>query len=110
MQSTRQKNYLGKVLSTKTKGMAVVEVEGRKSHRLYPKTIKRTKKFHAVNTIEAIDGQYVRFIETRPVSRTIRWKLTEIISPKLEEKTTLEKEKPKKTELKKPRAKKAVKK
>ncbi len=109
MEQTRQRSIIGKVLSTKTKGVAIVEVERRKSHPLYPKTIKRTKKYHAINIIDAKDGQNVKFIETRPISKTIRWKLIEIIDQKMA-KISPEEPKLKTSETKKTKVKKVTKK
>jgi small subunit ribosomal protein S17 len=57
-----------------------VMVKGRKAHPLYGKTIPFTKKFHAHdNENDAHIGDTVEIMETRPLSKTKRWRLTKII-------------------------------
>lgn len=63
----------GKVVSTKMAGVAVVEVTRYIKHPKYPKTIMKNKKFHVLNPGEVKVGQLVKFIETRPTSKTVRW-------------------------------------
>ena len=58
----------------------VVEVERRVRHPLYKKVIRRSKKFHAHDDKnEAKAGDWVRIVETRPISRNKRWRLEQII-------------------------------
>jgi small subunit ribosomal protein S17 len=58
----------------------VVAVEENIKHRLYGKTIRRTKKFKAHDEHnEAKIGDTVRIMETRPLSKEKRWRLVEIV-------------------------------
>ncbi len=71
---------VGRVVSTKMDKTIVVEVSRRVPHPLYKKIVTRRKKFHAhdeENTCRV--GDVVRIVESRPLSRTKRWRLEEII-------------------------------
>ncbi len=58
----------------------VVAVTDRVRHRRYGKTVQRTRKFYAHDeTNDAHEGDKVRLAETRPVSRTKRWRVVEIL-------------------------------
>jgi small subunit ribosomal protein S17 len=75
-----RKVRLGTVVSDKMDKTVVVAVERRVSHPLYGKRVVRTRKFHAhdeENT--ARQGDVVRIMETRPLSRTKRWRLLEVV-------------------------------
>jgi len=70
----------GYVVSDKMDKTAVVEVEDRVKHPLYGKVIRRTTKVKAhdeENTASV--GDLVLIMETRPLSATKRWRLTEIL-------------------------------
>lgn len=70
----------GVVVSDKMDKTVVVEVEDIRQHRLYQKTIRRTTRLKAhdeQNT--AGPGDIVRLTETRPLSASKRWRITEII-------------------------------
>jgi small subunit ribosomal protein S17 len=59
----------------------VVVVEENVKHRLYGKTMRRTKKFKAHDeTNEAKMGDTVRIMETRPLSKEKRFRLLEIVN------------------------------
>ena len=61
----------------------VVAVEAFKHHRLYRKTIKRVVKYKAHDEKnECAEGDMVRIVETRPLSKDKRWRVSEIISKK----------------------------
>lgn len=72
------KTFTGKVVSVGPK-TAVVVVERIKTHAVYKKKIKRTKRYHVHDELGALIGQTVRFIESRPYSRTKKWKVIEIL-------------------------------
>ena len=58
----------------------VVAVERRTAHPIYGKQLLRTKKFHVHDeNEEAREGDVVRIMETRPLSKTKRWRLTEVV-------------------------------
>ena len=58
----------------------VVQVETSKLHPRYKKVIRRATKFHAHDERnEANEGDIVRIVETRPLSKTKNWRLAEIV-------------------------------
>lgn len=73
------KTFIGEVVSTKMDKTAVVVVETKKAHPLYKKRVKKTKKYHAHNELEVKEGDRVLIVETRPISKTKKWKIVEII-------------------------------
>lgn len=75
-----RKTRTGTVVSTKMDKTIVVAVERRTAHRIYGKQLLRTNKLHAHDEKgEAREGDTVRIMETRPLSKTKRWRLTEIV-------------------------------
>ncbi len=71
----------GVVVSDAQDKTIVVRVDRRTAHKVYKKTIKRSKKYHAHDeTNDAHKGDTVRIIETRPLSKTKRWRLLEVIN------------------------------
>ena len=57
-----------------------VKVEGKVKHPLYGKFVKKSTKFHAHDDKnECSIGDTVRIMETRPLSKTKRWRLVEVI-------------------------------
>jgi small subunit ribosomal protein S17 len=76
----RRKSRTGVVTSNKQQKTVTVSVERRFPHPLYGKQVKRTKKYHAHDeTNEYRVGDTVRIVETRPLSRTKRWRVVELI-------------------------------
>jgi len=75
-----RKQIVGVVVSNKMTKSITVITERRLRHPLYGKYVKKTKKFMAHDEKnEANEGDTVRIIETRPLSKKKRWRLTEII-------------------------------
>ena len=75
-----RKSRNGLVVSDKMDKTITVAVERKVKHPIYGKFLKKTTKFHAhdeSNTAGA--GDVVRIMETRPLSKTKRWRLVEII-------------------------------
>lgn len=70
----------GLVVSKKMQKTATVEVERVVRHRVYKKRVKRTKKYHVHDELGSLVGQKVRFVESRPFSKTKKWKIVEILS------------------------------
>ncbi|MHB8303419.1 MAG: 30S ribosomal protein S17 [Acidobacteriaceae bacterium] len=71
---------VGAVVSTKMQKTIVVEVEMRKAHPKYLRTMRTTKKFYAHDEHKtARVGDVVRIRETRPLSKLKRWQLEEIV-------------------------------
>lgn len=76
----RRKTAIGYVVSDKMQKTIVVELEDRKSHPLYGKIIRTTKKVKAHDENgDAGVGDRVSLMETRPLSATKRWRLVEIL-------------------------------
>ncbi len=76
----RRKEVIGRVVSDKMDKTIVVSVETYKRHPLYNKRIKYTKKYKAHDEHnEAKEGDLVRIMETRPLSKEKRWRLVEIV-------------------------------
>jgi small subunit ribosomal protein S17 len=70
----------GVVVSSAMNKTIVVRVETLKAHRRYKKIIRRSTKFHAHDERnEANVGDVVRIVETRPLSKTKRWRLAEVV-------------------------------
>ena len=77
---TNRKTRTGMVVSNKMDKTIVVAMKNKVKHPLYGKTMNRTKKYKVHDEANACQiGDYVRIMETRPVSRDKRWRLVEII-------------------------------
>ena len=77
----QRKERKGTVVSAKMDKTIVVAVERRTAHPLYGKQLLRTKKFHVHDEDEeAREGDVVRIMETRPLSKTKRWRLIEVVT------------------------------
>lgn len=75
-----RKTRQGVVVSAGAEKTCVVMVEQRKRHPLYGKMITRSKKFHVHDEENAAQvGDVVQIMETRPVSKTKRWRLVEVV-------------------------------
>jgi small subunit ribosomal protein S17 len=75
-----RKTRVGVVVSNKAAKTLTVTVERRVSHPLYGKQLTRTKKYYAHDEEQqAREGDVVRIVETRPLSKTKRWRLVEIV-------------------------------
>jgi small subunit ribosomal protein S17 len=75
-----RKSRVGTVVSDKMTKTVVVAIERRVAHPLYGKQVVRTKKFHAHDEDErAKIGDVVRIVETRPLSKTKRWRVVDIL-------------------------------
>jgi len=70
----------GTVISSKMNKTATVAVETKWQHPMYKKTIKRTKKYLAHNTIGAKDNDSVTITPIRPMSRLKRFTISSIDS------------------------------
>jgi len=76
----RRQEKIGTVVSTAMRKTIVVEVSRRVPHPLYRKYVNRRKKFHAHDEEgRAHVGDVVRIVECRPLSKTKRWRLEEIV-------------------------------
>ena len=70
----------GVVVSATNDKTCVVQIEERQPHPVYKKMMTTTKKLHAHDeNNEAGVGDTVLIMETRPLSKMMRWRLTEIV-------------------------------
>lgn len=75
------KERVGTVVSDKMDKTVVVAVENRFPHPIYKKTVSRTKRYKAHDEDNSCKvGDRVRITETRPLSRTKRWTVAEVLS------------------------------
>ena len=75
-----RKTRVGVVVSNKMDKTIVVAIEDNVKHPVYGKIIKRTLKVHAHDANnECSIGDRVEIMETRPLSKTKRWRLVQII-------------------------------
>jgi small subunit ribosomal protein S17 len=76
----RRKVRTGVVVSDKMDKTVLVRIDRKVRHPLYQKTVKRSSKLAAHDeTNEAHVGDTVRLMETRPLSKTKRWRIVEIV-------------------------------
>ena len=74
------KTKIGKVVSNNMEKSIVVKVEYLVSHPLYKKRIKKSSKFMAHDEKDICNiGDKVKIVETRPLSKRKRWRVTEIL-------------------------------
>jgi small subunit ribosomal protein S17 len=77
----RRKSRVGTVVSDRMHKSVVVSFERQITHKLYGKQSTRTKKVVAHDEENAAKtGDLVRIMETRPLSKTKRWRLIEIVT------------------------------
>jgi len=75
------KERVGLVVSNKMEKTVVVAVENRSPHPKYEKIVVRTKRYKVHDEENKCqEGDRVRILETRPLSRTKRWTVAEILS------------------------------
>ncbi|BAV04163.1 SSU ribosomal protein S17P [Filimonas lacunae] len=75
-----RKTRIGIVSSNKMTKTITVAVERKVKHPIYGKFVKKTTKFHAHDEKnECTIGDTVKIMETRPLSKTKRWRLVEVI-------------------------------
>jgi small subunit ribosomal protein S17 len=75
-----RKTRIGVVTSNKMAKTITVAVERKVQHPIYGKFVKKTTNFHAHDEKnECTIGDIVKIMETRPLSKTKRWRLVEVI-------------------------------
>jgi small subunit ribosomal protein S17 len=76
----RRKIRVGVVVSDKMDKTVLVRIDRRVRHSLYGKTVRRSTKLAAHDeTNDAHTGDTVRVVETRPLSKTKRWRVVEVV-------------------------------
>ena len=80
MDRNLRKERIGVVASNKMEKSIVVSIERRVKHPLYGKFVKKTSRFIAHDEKNSCnEGDTVRIMETRPLSKSKNWRLVEII-------------------------------
>ncbi|MCX6198897.1 MAG: 30S ribosomal protein S17 [Bacteroidetes bacterium] len=80
MERNLRKERFGLVTSDKMDKTITVSIERKVKHPIYGKFVKTTKKFKAHDeTNDAKVGDTVKISETRPMSKTKRWRLVEVV-------------------------------
>ena len=75
-----RKTRIGVVTSNKMNKTITVAVERKVKHPIYGKFVKKTTNFHAHDEKdECTMGDIVKIMETRPLSKTKRWRLVEVV-------------------------------
>jgi small subunit ribosomal protein S17 len=83
MAEERRRRLIGTVVSDKMQKTIVVRVERTLRHPVYKKVLTRSKKYKAHDENElAHEGDLVQIVEHRPISKTKRWMLEQIIQRK----------------------------
>jgi len=76
----QRKVRTGVVVSDRMDKTVVVRIAGQVRHRLYGKIVRRTTKLKAHDeSLGAEVGDTVRIVETRPLSKTKRWRVVEVV-------------------------------
>jgi len=84
MAKDRRKVRIASVVRTRMQKTAVVEMVWRQRHPLYGKLMRRVARFYVHDPHSQCQvGDLVRIEETRPISKTKRWRLLEIIQHRL---------------------------
>ena len=80
MERNLRKERMGVVFSNKMDKTITVAVKWKEKHPIFGKFVNKTKKYHAHDEKNECNiGDTVRIMETRPLSKLKRWRLTEII-------------------------------
>ncbi len=81
MAETKRQELVGKVVSAKNNKTITVLVETYRKHPLYKKRVKYSKKYTAHDEAnKAKEGDTVKIVSTRPLSKTKRFELVEVIT------------------------------
>jgi small subunit ribosomal protein S17 len=76
---TRRKTRTGVVTSDKMQKTVTVAMVRRYAHGVYGKQLTRTTRVKARDELGAREGDTVRLMETRPLAKTVRWRVVEIV-------------------------------
>mgnify|MGYP001294687390 CR=1 FL=1 len=78
-QRNRRKVRVGTVVSNKMDKTVVIRVQRQMQHPLYKKTVIRSNKFKAHDEMGCDVGDMVEIVETRPISKEKRWRVSRIL-------------------------------
>ena len=74
------RTLIGVVTSNKMDKTVTVLVERKVKHPLYSKYVAKSKKYHAHDELACGEGDRVEIEEVRPVSKTVSWNVTKILT------------------------------
>lgn len=74
------RTLIGVVTSNKMDKTVTVLVERKVKHPLYGKYVVKSKKYHAYDELACGEGDRVEIEEVRPVSKTVSWNVTKILT------------------------------
>ena len=78
--NNKRQNLVGKVVSTKMDNTVNVLVTRVVSHPVYKKRMKKYKRYLShISTVTPKDGDIVRIVSTKPISKNKRWRVSEIV-------------------------------
>ena len=75
-----RRRLVGKVTSNKMTKTVVVQVDSRQRHPLYGKVVSRATRFKAHDEIGCQMGDTVRIVESKPISKEVRWLVEEVVT------------------------------
>jgi len=76
----QRKRRIGRVVSNRMDKSAVIAVDIDRMHPLYKKSLKRTVKYQAHDEKNEVRiGDLVELVETRPLSKNKRWRITKVV-------------------------------
>ena len=76
----KRQNLVGKVVSTKMDNTVSVLVTRVVSHPIYKKRMKKYKKYLShISTVRPKEGDIVKIVSTKPISKNKRWRVSEIL-------------------------------
>jgi small subunit ribosomal protein S17 len=74
----------GRVISAKSQKTATVLIEGRKTHKLYGKSYKQSKRYLVLDELGVSEGDIVEIMKCKPVSKNKHYKITDILGRSIE--------------------------
>ncbi|OGC47260.1 30S ribosomal protein S17 [candidate division WWE3 bacterium RIFCSPHIGHO2_01_FULL_42_13] len=80
-----KKVLTGHVVSAKMQKTVVVAVDMSRKHPIYDKIVKNTRRFKARDEIGTKEGDFVRIEESKPLSKTVNWRVLEVLEVAKEE-------------------------
>ena len=75
-----RRRLVGKVTSNNMTKTVVVQVDSRQRHPLYGKVVSRATRFKAHDEIGCQMGDTVRIVESKPISKEVRWVVEEVVT------------------------------